>query len=114
LIECGAEIAGGEPAELHVLHVTRGNNILKGDKTAELLQQLFSYATQFGGIVHGVCGENITATIISFIRKEMITDLVLGEHSESYKAQTDDITALITEKLPYIRISILSPVSNTP
>ena len=107
LIERGSEIAKRESAELHILHVARGKNILAVDGSAQLLQQLFDYAAEVGGIVHGLCGENITATIVKFIRDEMITNLVLGEHSEGYKAAADDITSLITEKLPYIDIHVL-------
>ena len=107
LIERGNTIASAESAELHVLHVARGRNILESDGSMQLLQQLFDYATGFGGIVHGVSGENITTTITKFIRDEMITHLVLGEHSEDYRAQADDITVLISSKLPYIQIHIL-------
>ena len=107
LIERGFEVASKASAELHILHVERGKNILMTDASAQLLQKLFDYAVEFGGIVHGLCGENITATIIKFIRDEMITHLILGEHSEDYKAQSDDITKLISEKLPYIDINIL-------
>ena len=107
LIERGSEIAEGESAELHILHVALGKNIMENDGSAQLLQKLFDYASGFGGIVHGLCGENITMTIIKFIRDEMITHLVLGEHSDGYKASSDDITALISAKLPYINIHIL-------
>ncbi|MCL2852667.1 MAG: universal stress protein [Defluviitaleaceae bacterium] len=107
LIEYGAAIAKGESAELHILHVARGNNILAADGSAQLLQRLFDYAAEVGGIVHGLCGENITTTIVKFIRDEMITNLVLGEHSEEYKASADNVTTLVSEKLPYIGIHIL-------
>ena len=107
LIERGFRIAGDVSAQLHILHVARGANIITDDSSAQLLQKLFDYSAEFGGIVHGLCGENITATIIKFIRDEKITHLVLGEHSDGYKASADDITALISEKLPYINIHIL-------
>lgn len=107
LIKCGAQVASEASGELHIVHVERGKNIFATDGTAELLQGLFDYAAEFGGIVHGLCGENITATIVKFSREEMITDLVLGEHSTDYRPSADNITALITEKLPYINIHVL-------
>jgi len=105
-------VAKGATAELHILHVERGKNIFNTGESAQLLQNLFDYASDFGGIVHGLCGENITATIVKFIRDEMITHLVLGTHSDEYKASTDDITALISSKLPYINIHICARERN--
>ena len=107
LIKRGAEIAAEASGELHIVHVERGKNIFSTDSAAKLLQELFGYAAEFSGIVHGLCGENITATIVKFSREEMITDIVLGEHSANYKASSDNITAMITEKLPYINIQVL-------
>lgn len=112
LIKLGSEIAAKISGELHIVHVERGKNIFSTDSAAALLQELFGYAGEFGGIVHGLCGENITATIVKFSREEMITDLVLGEHSANYKASSDNITALITEKLPYINIRVLEREKN--
>jgi len=107
LIKRGAEVAAIDFGELHIVHVERGKNIFATGGTAELLQELFDYAAEFGGIVHGLCGENITATIVKFSREEMITHLVLGENNANYKASSGNITALITEKLPYINIQVL-------
>jgi len=112
LIERGSELASEAAAELHILHVERGKNIFNTDASTQLLQKLFDYAEDFGGIVHGLCGENITVTIVKFIRDEMITHLILGEHSDEYNASGDDITQLISEKLPYISILILEREKN--
>lgn len=79
LINHGAEIADKLNGELHILHVQKGNNIFNNSETPMLLQELFQYGSQKGGMVHAYCDDNIPESIGYFIKKEKITKLVLGE-----------------------------------
>lgn len=78
LIKKGALTAKDVSGELHVLHVKKGNNIFDNEQSPLLLQQLFNYASENGGIIHMYCDENIPLSIAEFIKNEQITHLVLG------------------------------------
>ncbi len=79
LINKGAQIADIANAELHILNVQKGNTIFNNEETPKLLQQLFLYGSEKGGMVHAFCDDNIPESIAAFIKKEKITKLVLGE-----------------------------------
>ena len=79
LIYKGAQIADQCDGELHILHVQKGDSIFHNQETPALLQKLFLYGSQLGGMVHAYCEENIPKSIAEFIKKEHITRLVLGE-----------------------------------
>lgn len=79
LINKGAEVADKLNGELHILHVQKGNSIFNNSETPKLLQELFQYGSEKGAMVHFYCDDNIPESIASFIHKERVTRLVLGE-----------------------------------
>lgn len=79
LINKGAEIADEINGELHILHVQKGNNIFNNSDAPMLLQQLFQYGSEKGGMIHAYCDDNIPESIANFIAKEKVTKLILGE-----------------------------------
>lgn len=85
LINKGASVADRVNGELHILHVQKGNNILNNNEAPRLLQQLFEYGTEKGGMVHAYCDDNIPESIAAFIAKEKITKLILGEPPKAIK-----------------------------
>lgn len=85
LINKGAEIADHVNGELHILHVQKGNNIFHNNDTPRLLQQLFQYGSEKGGMVHAYCDDQIPESIAAFIEREKVTRLVLGEPPQHIK-----------------------------
>jgi len=79
LIDNGASLAAAQSGELHILHIERGDSLFQTDNSSKLLQQLFEYGSERGGITHGLCGTNISELIINFILTEQITSVVFGE-----------------------------------
>ena len=105
LIDRGHEAAQKTNGALHILHVEKGNDIFISNDTSKLLQELFNYGSGLGGIVHGLCGENIVNTIMQFIKDEKITHIVLGESPENVKPL--DIDAILRTEIPHLEIIIL-------
>lgn len=93
LINQGAEIADQCNGELHILHVQKGNNIFHNSDTPRLLQHLFQYGSEKGGMIHAYCDDNIPESIAAFIEKEKVTKLVLGEppaHLKNIRKQNEN------------------------
>ncbi len=109
LILKGSEIAKSIEATLHILHVEKGNNIFQTEKSAELLQELFNFGSELGGIVHGICGDNIPKAIKRFMSRNKITHVVLGATLE----QNDEVNNRIRKLMPNISVTILERVSET-
>lgn len=84
LIQEGATLADAEDGELHILHVEKGNTIFQNTNAPLLLQELFRYATDKGGMVHVYCDDNVPESIAAFISREGITHLVLGEPPKEF------------------------------
>lgn len=85
LINEGAKLADELNGELHILNVQKGSSIFNNNETPVLLQNLFIYGTEKGGMIHAFCDENIPKSISEFVLKEKITYMVLGE-PPNYKA----------------------------
>lgn len=79
LIDRAADEADELGAELHVLHVLKGSSVFNNEETARLLEQLFAYAGEKGGMIHSYCEENISGNISDFVNNEKISCVVLGE-----------------------------------
>jgi len=79
LIDKAADLAAAKSGELHILHIEKGNNLFFTAETPVLLQQLFVYGAERGGVVHGLCGDDIASTIKRFVRENEITCAVFGE-----------------------------------
>ncbi len=89
LIDAGAEVASQCSGELHILHVQKGDNVFNNNETLHLLQQLFVYGSEKGGMIHAFCEEDIAGSIAHFVEEEKITKLVLGELPESMRKQLE-------------------------
>lgn len=79
LIKKGHEIAQKTGAELHILHIAKGDSIFNDPKNGPLLDDLFKYASGLGAEVHFGCSSHVTKYIASFIKDHGITCIVLGE-----------------------------------
>ena len=79
LIDTAAEVADKFNAELHILHVNKGTSIFNNADTPMLLERLFEYGSDKGGMVHMLCSENVASSIGNFIEEYNITKIVLGE-----------------------------------
>lgn len=112
LIDKGADIASTD-GELHILHIERGDKIFETEDSAVQLQMLFDYGSSAGGIVHGMCSENVAKTIQKFALKYKISSIVLGESDKKYK-NPENILSYIRTALPYIDIVIMERDVNVP
>ncbi len=108
LIDRGFEISCSLNGELHILHVEKGNNLFVTKDSTELLQRLFDYGSELGGTVHGLCGEDISHTIINFTKEKKITNILLGEAPKNAVIKSSDVADKIKTTLPYLDIEILN------
>ena len=79
LIDTAAEVADRFNAELHILHVNKGSSIFNNENTPILLDKLFEYGSEKGGMVHMLCSDDVAQSIGDFIEEYGITKIVLGE-----------------------------------
>ncbi len=114
LINKGLEIAKENGGQLHILHVEKGDSVLNTEESQLLLQELFNYGANLGGVIHGLCGQSIPDTILQFISDEKITHLVLGMPPQfpelersGHNIKSEDVYNKIKELLPFINIIIL-------
>lgn len=91
LINEGASVADGCNGELHILHVKKGNNIFDNSETPKLLQQLFLYGSEKGGMIHAFCDDDVPKSISEFIIKEKVTKVILGETVSQVKKKKKEI-----------------------
>lgn len=79
LIDEAAKCADDKNAELHILHVNKGTSIFNNEDTPMLIERLFKYGSEKGGMVHMMCSENVPEAIGDFIDEYGIKFIVLGE-----------------------------------
>ncbi len=79
LIDEGHYLAQNLGADFHILHISEGTTIFENEESSKLFQELFRYGASLGGEVHFLCSMHVTDTIASFIKENVITDLVVGE-----------------------------------
>lgn len=106
LINKGYYVAKNHKAQLDILHVSKGNDILSVEKTPEILQELFNYASGLGASVHGVCGMEIIVTIKEFIQKNEITHVVFGEPPKEIE-NDKSVAYIIKESFKNVNIIVL-------
>lgn len=99
LIDEGKKKADLLSAQLHILYIKKGNNIFSGEKTALLLQDIYSYGSSLGGVVHAGCGENIKEKMAEFIIENNITDIVMGQSPLTMKLTGKDISKELSQTL---------------
>ena len=108
LITFAHSLSENEQGEFHILHVKRGNNILDNEESLELLQELFSFGSELGGVINALCADDVLSTIISFVKREKITTMVLGEPSADKIEQSEELIEKLREKLPLVEIAVLA------
>ena len=98
--EIAADIAGG--AELFILHVSKGRNIIDSAESVALLELLFTYAGKLGGSVLGMASDDVYKAIKKFIIKETITNVVLGAPSPDFPTEENSLLEKLKLDFPYI------------
>jgi K+-sensing histidine kinase KdpD len=114
LIDKGYEIALQTKGELHILHVEKGDQIFVSEESSQLLQWLFDYGSERGGMVHGICGEDVISTIRQFIKTESITHAVFGESPAASNLNGEKGIESFRVIMPYIQLHILERDKNAP
>ena len=79
LIDTAAEVADKFNAELHILHVNKGSSSFINEGTPAMLDRLFEYGSEKGGMVHMLCSDDVASSIGGFIEEYGINKIVLGE-----------------------------------
>lgn len=79
LIDEAAALADRLDSELHILHVNKGESIFNTADKPALLDMLFEYGSEKGGMVHMLCCDDVAKAIGDFIEEYNITKIVLGE-----------------------------------
>jgi K+-sensing histidine kinase KdpD len=90
LIDAAALVADKNNAEFHILNVNKGTSIFNNSKTPLLLEELFEYGTERGGMVHMLCSDNVAKSIGDFIKEYGITTIVLGEPPKKINKKSDE------------------------
>lgn len=93
--------------ELHILHVEKGDHIFVRSDSSEILQGLFDYGSELGGVVHAICGEDIPLAIQTFVKEQKISHIVLGEPPEDAPHTSGSIIESLYQRMPYLKIEIL-------
>lgn len=106
LIDKGSNSIFNIDDELYILHVTKGSNLLLDPESIDLIQKLFTYASSLGGIVQGLCGEDIYKTIKKFIVENMITHVVVGT-PKGQLPNEETIIDKLKRELPYINLVVV-------
>ncbi len=108
LIDKGTEVSKEKNAELHILHVQKGDNIFFNEDAPKLLQRLYQYGSEHGGQIHALCGEDVGQVIIDFIKENEITCIVVGERPKDIVIpKENDLLEKIKEIAESIEIVVL-------
>ncbi len=79
LIDYGFSMALANDGELHILHVQKGNSVFDGTDTLKRLQELIDYGSRLGACIHVQCDNDVAGYVGSFVEKEEMTRVILGE-----------------------------------
>lgn len=90
LIDAAAKVADKNNAEFHILNVNKGTSIFNNCKTPALIERLFEYGTERGGMVHMLCSDNVAQSIGDFIKEYGISIIVLGEPPKNINKAKDE------------------------
>ncbi|MDD3394671.1 MAG: hypothetical protein EOM28_00520 [Clostridia bacterium] len=103
LIDYGFSIALANDGELHILHIQKGNSVFDGRHTLKRLQELIDYGSRLGACIHVQCDMDVARCIGSFVEKEEITRVVMGEsgqeENEKALSECDRILEVIPEEV---------------
>ena len=106
LIDKGVETAAGG-GELHIVYVQKGGDIFAEEASLKLLQELYDYGAGLGGIIHGLLGEDVIATLENFIKDESITHVVLGAPPENALKRSIAVIERLEKDLPQLKFIVL-------
>ncbi len=107
LIDKGYEIAKEKNGRLDIVCVEKGTNIFMTQESSLLLQELFDYGSEYGGTIHGLCGDDIARTIIDFIEKNKITTVVMGASAVDGLIPPQYIPKRLQDEIPHISLHII-------
>ena len=83
LIQYGYDFLGDNEGELYIIHVARHEyKFLGSSKEGEALEYLYQKALEFGANLTVVRSNNVLGTLIDLVKKNEITDVILGESGE--------------------------------
>ncbi|WMI81451.1 hypothetical protein [Anaerotignum sp. MB30-C6] len=103
LIDYGFSLSLADDAELHILHVQKGNSVFEGKDSLKRLQELVDYGGRMGACIHVQCDLNVAQCVSRFVKKEGITRVVLGEapqeKQEKVLGEWDRIIQVIPEEI---------------
>ena len=102
LINSGAQIADETDGELHILHVQVGNSIFNNDDTPRLLEELFNFGSEKGGMIHCYCDENVSKCIGQFTKEKGITKIVFGQPPTGNKPEKEVILNKLKKMLKFV------------
>ena len=102
LIDKATKIADNNNAELHIIHVLKGDNIFNNNETLKMLNEIFDYGKEKGGMIHAFCNDDVCSSIINFVKNYNITKVVLGEnlYNNKLKILNENFFDSIIKKLP--------------
>ncbi len=102
LIAKGAALADEVDGELHILHVQQGNNIFHNADTPKLLEELFNYGSQLGGMIHFHCEDDVAQFLGRFAKEQQITQMVLGQPPMTEANDADQLLHKLKEIVRFI------------
>jgi K+-sensing histidine kinase KdpD len=102
LINRGYEISLSKSAELLILHVEQNTSVFFFEDSSKLLEELFSFGSERGGVIHAICGHDPFVTIKRFILENSISDVVMGE-----SPQGTNPALTIKDDLPHINVHVV-------
>jgi len=103
LIDKGHEISLHSDAELHIFHVEQNDCVFHTEESAKMLDTLFRYGSERGGMVHAKSAQDPFDAIKRFIMDKGITDLVLGESPDNKAG----FSAQMYRVMPHIRLHVI-------
>ena len=98
-----AELCGGE---LHIIHVQNKDSVFGKESDMELLQKLFVYGSEKGGMVHFCCYENIDECIGRLTKDMGITKIMFGQPSEGAMLSKEMVLEKLNQVLKYVPKSV--------
>lgn len=83
LIKFGYDLLLSKNDELYIIHISLTDTFLNTSKTGDALEYLYEKALEYGANMTVLKSQNVLDTMIGFIDKNKITDVVLGQSGEA-------------------------------
>lgn len=103
LIDYGFSLANINRAQLHILHVQKGNSVFDDNDSLKKLQDAVNHGANLGASVHIDCENDVSKYIGEFVKREKITHVVMGESikegSKSKYNQKNQILEVLPEEV---------------